>query len=103
MIDQLLQELKTGLESLYGKRLKGIYLFGSYARGDQNDESDLDVLIVLDEVTRLSSEIKCTSRLASDLSLKYGVSISRKFMPEIYWLQHDSALLRNVRREAVAA
>ncbi len=47
---KLLDELKLGLERLYGGCLCGVYLFGSYARGEEDAGSDVDVLIVLDEV-----------------------------------------------------
>ena len=33
-VEQTLSELKDGLTSLYGARLKGLYLFGSHARGE---------------------------------------------------------------------
>lgn len=42
-----LEELKQELVKLYGERLRGIYLYGSYARGDFTEDSDVDVLIVL--------------------------------------------------------
>jgi predicted nucleotidyltransferase len=51
-IRKLLHELKQGLVELYGERLKGVYLFGSYARGDFEEGSDLDVLVVLDDFER---------------------------------------------------
>ncbi len=38
------------LEDLYGDRLKGVVLFGSWARGDAHPESDIDLLVVLDRV-----------------------------------------------------
>lgn len=103
MIEQLLSELRAGLAKLYGERLKGVYLFGSYARGDQDPESDLDILIILDDIDQLSTEIKRTGDLISTLSLEYGVSVSRKFITEAQWVQRDSALLRNIRAEAVEA
>ena len=103
MIEQLLSELKAGLAILYGNRLKGVYLFGSYARGDHDQESDLDILIILDDIVEFGTEIRRTGELASNLSLKYGISISRKFISEDRWLQGDSVLLRNVRAEAVEA
>ena len=92
-IRQLLVELKTGLQAIYGSRLKGLYLFGSYARGEQDVESDVDVLIVLDDFTDYCEEIKRSGYLASQLSLKYNVSVSRVFMRESERLHRDSPCL----------
>src|SRR6266516_5170134 len=38
------------LRSLYGGRLRRVLLFGSWARGDAQPESDIDLLVVLDRV-----------------------------------------------------
>jgi len=38
------------LGRLYGKRLRKVVLFGSWARGDAHPESDIDLLVVLDNV-----------------------------------------------------
>ena len=102
-LEQLLNELKSGLVAVYGSQLCGVYLFGSYARGEQDAESDLDILIVLSRYERYSAEIERTGDLVSTLSLKLSVSISRKFITEGHWATVDSALLRNVRAEAIAA
>jgi predicted nucleotidyltransferase len=102
-IRALLGELKSGLEQIYGTRLRGVYLYGSYARGEQEEESDVDVLIVLDQVPHYSGEIKRTSYLVAGTSGKYGVSVSRVFVPERDWAAGESPFLLNVREEAVAA
>ena len=99
---QLLSDLKAGLRQLYPQRLRGVYLFGSYARGDQDPESDLDILIVLSDYERYSAEIGRTGDLISKLSLQAGVSISRIFMTENEYRSADTPLLRNVRIELIA-
>jgi predicted nucleotidyltransferase len=101
-LEQLLKELKSDLVALYCSQLCGMYLYGSYANGKQDAESDLDILIILSHYDRYSAEIERTGELVSTLSLKYSVSISRKFMTKTHWITRDSALLRNVRAEAVA-
>ena len=38
------------MREIYKDRLRGVYLYGSYARRQQGPESDLDILIILDEI-----------------------------------------------------
>ncbi len=102
-LDSLLAELKAGLLRLYGTRLQGVYLYGSYARGEQAAQSDLDVLVVLDRVDHYCAEIDRTGYLASELSLKYGVSISRVLMDVEEWAAADTPFLLNVHAEAIPA
>jgi predicted nucleotidyltransferase len=102
-IKRLLSEFKKGLLKLYGERLKAIYLFGSYARGDYNDASDVDIMIVLDHYESYWEELVKTSYLASELSLEYGVLISRTIMTEKNWQDGDLPLLRNIRAEGIPA
>lgn len=102
-IDQLLREFKEGLERTYGSCLRGAYLYGSYARGEADEESDVDILIVLKDFSRYGEEVERTGQLGSDLSLKHGVSISQVFMREQDWLHGDTPFLANVREEAIPA
>ena len=99
----LLTEFKTGLRAIYESRQKGVLLYASFARGDQEEESDLDQLIGLDCFTRYWAEVDRTGYLGSDLSLKSGVSISRVFVTERDWKMGDSPFLENVREDALAA
>jgi len=102
-IASLMRELKEGLARIYGLRLRQVYLYGSYAREEQVEGSDVDVLIVLDRIERYFAELERTGELASEISLRYGVSVSSVFVPADDWEGKDSAFLANVREEAVAA
>ena len=101
-IEHLTQDLKKGITDLYGSRLRGLYVFGSYARGNVDAESDIDILVVLDQVQNPATEIDRTGYLVSDLSLRHGISISRVFLSERDWLEGSTVFLQNVREEAVA-
>ncbi len=85
-IKDLLGELKQGLTTIYSGRLRGVYLYGSYATGEEDNESDVDVLVVLDHFDHYAAEVDRTGELGAALSLGYGVSISRVFMREPEWL-----------------
>ena len=102
-IQALLTELRHGFEHLYRARLHGVYAFGSYARDEATPESDLDILVVLDEVTDYGQEIERTGHLISELSMGYDVSISRVFVSVSAWQHRDSPFLTNVREQARAA
>ena len=102
-VPSILRELKARVTHLYGERLKGIYLFGPYARGEAGGESDVDVLIVLDRVDNYSEEIDRTGEVISELSLRFGVTISRVFASEERWQTDQTNFFQNVREEAVPA
>ena len=102
-LTQLLDEIKVGLEGLYDGRLRGVYLFGSHARGEAGTDSDVDVLVVLDEVRHYFGETERTSGLVSELSLAYDVSVSCVFMSAADWTETESPFLLTVRNDAVAA
>jgi len=103
VIKELLAELKSGFSVIYGPRLKGVYVFGSYARGNPESESDVDVLVVLTELETYGKEVKATSCLVSKLSLQHGVSISRVFVSEKDWNAKKTPFLVNIQPEAISA
>src|SRR6266508_4729294 len=98
-IRKLMKELKEGLVRIYGERLKAVYLYGSYARGEARTDSDIDVMIVLKNYRSYGKEIDRTGRLISTLSFQYGISISRVVMKENQWKIADTPLLRNIRMD----
>ena len=102
-IKRLLKELKDGLVRIYGDRLRGLYLYGSYARGEAQAESDVDVMVVLEDYESYGKEIDRTGNLVSALSLEYGISISRVIVKESQWLNRDTPLLWNIHVEGIPA
>lgn len=47
-IEMLLREYTEAVAKIYGKYLKSVILYGSYARGDFTKDSDIDIMILLD-------------------------------------------------------
>lgn len=94
-IKKLFKELKTGLTRIYGERLDAVYLYGSYARGDNRDGSDLDVLVVLNDFQRRAAEVRRISNLIGDISLDFEITVSPLFMCESEWKADKFPLLRN--------
>ena len=102
-IRKLMKELKEGLASMYGDRLKGLYLYGSYARGDYRQGSDVDVMILLTDYESYWNELERSTELASDVSLEYDVTVSRLIIKEIQWQESNMPVLRNIHKDGVPA
>ncbi|KXK30878.1 MAG: Nucleotidyltransferase domain protein [Candidatus Brocadia sinica] len=70
----MLIELKDNLKGFLGNRLERMVLFGSRARGDYEDESDIDIAIIVHGLTReLKNQILDT---VAAIELKYLQPIS---------------------------
>lgn len=104
-IRRLMKALKEGLVRIYGDRLKGVYLYGSYARGDHRPGSDVDVMILLKDYKNYWNEQKKISKLASAVSLDYDITVSCIFVKELQWktASDERPLIYNIHKEGVPA
>jgi predicted nucleotidyltransferase len=98
-LEEILAELDHRLGSLYGERPVQLILFGSQARGDAEEGSDIDFLVVLDGPIDPGREIARTSEMTASLSLDTVISCT--FISADRYAVEKSPLVLNVRREGV--
>lgn len=73
---EIAREVAADLRRLYGDRLRGVLLFGSWARGDAHPESDLDLLVVLDRVDSPWDELKSMDEVLDRHSVQHETVVS---------------------------
>ena len=103
-ISNIIQDFAKSVRKMLGNSLDSVIVYGSYARGDYSELSDIDVMLLVslgeEEIKEISDQI---SDLAFDFMMKYGVDIS----PVItnidhfnYWVD-NLPYYRNIRDEGV--
>ena len=93
--NKALTDLKKSLKDFLGDRLRRMILFGSMARGDFTDESDIDVAIIIRGLTReLKHQI--LDRVA-EVELKHLTPVSTLLLSE----DEFNRLKRRERRIAI--
>ena len=94
----------TGLRTRFGPRLVSVRLFGSYARGQAHEDSDVDCLVLLDRVA--VADDRAVTDLAADLTWQIGgVVISPLIMSATAfeaWKARERRTPLDIEREGVA-
>lgn len=84
-MSNLIQEYVTAIRKIYGTHLKQVILYGSYARGDFNADSDVDIMVLVDlpeeKLNSFSDEL-------SELGFDYNVTHDIWFMPVVKNIEH---------------
>lgn len=95
-------EFAQELRHRYGDDVLEVRLFGSFARGEADEESDVDVAVVLE------SADWNTRRDVIDLATETGLSRDLLLSPTIFdretyetWRRHERALVQDIEREGV--
>lgn len=80
-IKETLQKHKGEFKEQYG--LKEIGIFGSYVRGEQNEKSDLDVLVELENPIGFVRFFKLENALSQLLGVQVEIVTKKALKPQI--------------------
>jgi len=100
-IENIVKEIKSYLIKTFGDRIKEVMVYGSYARGDYTMDSDVDVLIVIDDSIKPSEVEKHLNDLLFNILLEKNELISVIAVPESLFRNYNSPFMLNVREEGV--
>lgn len=92
------------IREIYGDSLKKVVVYGSYARGDYQNNSDIDIMILVDaNEAEINKKFNSVCDLAFDYELEYGIVISPLVKNEEHFMKWSETLpfYRNVKQEGV--
>jgi len=100
-VREALGTAKARLREIYGDRLTRLIVYGSQARGEAHDDSDVDLMIVLGGEVDPDEEARRTSSLVMQVAGTYGVALSPIHLSEEHF-RRDRPLPRAARREGIS-
>ena len=104
LVQDLINQYVSAIRNIFGKHIKQVILYGSYARGDFHKDSDIDIMVLVDLP---NDKIESYSDTLSELGFEYNVRHDMWFMPIVKNIQHFSkwctvyAFYSNVMKEGV--
>ena len=103
-LHEILNRLCGRLRELLGSYIKDVILFGSYARNEESDESDIDIMVLSDmeraDISALQWKI---GEVVSAILLDYGVMVSPIVENHAFFLENQEIMpfFRNIHYEGV--
>jgi len=101
IIQPIIDEIKPTLKKVYGKRLKRIILYGSHARGEATEGSDIDLLILLENAKNFWEEREKVADFIWKLDLKYNTVISLLLVDEKEFQNRRKPIYLNAKKEGI--
>lgn len=103
-LDELFDLICMKTTSIVGSELEEIILYGSYARGDFDSESDIDIALIVN--TSREGSVKYRKKMAelmSDISLEFDMLVSISCIPQNDFETYKEVLpyYRNINKEGV--
>ncbi len=81
-LENILMRMVSIYRNIYGDAVTGVYLYGSYARGDFEKDSDVDIVaIVKGERLALQDKLRTIWDLSAEIGLEYDTVVSPTVIP----------------------
>jgi predicted nucleotidyltransferase len=94
-------ELIEKLRETYGENLVKVILYGSKARGDQTDDSDIDIMVVLGDYVDIKKERFKIYDIVWSVCYIYDLLISVIVKNKSDYEKFDTGLLKNIKNEGI--
>jgi predicted nucleotidyltransferase len=99
---RIAEEAARQLKSLYGERLRGVVLFGSWVTGEAHEESDVDLIVVLDQIDNRGRERDWLVDVLYDLELESHRAIQAFPVTEADAISGEQAFVAAALRDGTA-
>lgn len=103
-LEEIIERIVGFSKETFGDKFKSVILYGSYARGDYDDESDIDIMIMVDmsreELRKHRVEF---SEFFSNMNLENGVFLTSKLQSLQYFNEWKNVMpfYQNIIREGI--
>jgi len=101
-LSNIIKEMVKCYREVYGRDIVDIVLYGSYARGDYNDGSDLDIVAVVEGSRKdLQDKLKKVWEVSAELGLENDIIVSPTVIPYDEFEKYKQTLpyYRNIAEE----
>ena len=98
-----LEDFRRLLRAKFGERVRDVRLFGSYARGEASEDSDIDVLVLIDGLTPM--EQWDAAGVITPILLETGLPFSALPMSTEHFEElrrRERLLARDIDREGIS-
>ena len=99
--EDVLKRVKTSLQVAFGERLQGVILYGSEARREASEDSDVDLLVLLTGPVDQHEDSWTCIRTLYPLVLELERPIHAKPTDVLTYEAQEMPLYQNVRRKGI--
>lgn len=100
-IDLILKQVKSKLEQIFGDRLGGVILYGSYARKEAKEDSDIDLILLIEEMKNPVEELKKCQSEIHQIDFEHDCLVSLLPIDMAEYKRKNTPFLLNVKKEGI--
>jgi uncharacterized protein (UPF0332 family)/predicted nucleotidyltransferase len=97
----VIEEFRRMLRNAFASDFRGMILYGSYARGDYHEDSDIDLIVLFKDGDTAKKASSRVSEIARELPSEHGALVMPMTMGELDYQKGKSPLFLNVKREGI--
>lgn len=101
-VKNIVLEIKQLLDEKYTNHVREVIIYGSFARGEATEDSDIDVIVVTDNNTDSLEVEEALDALLFQILLEENELVSVMVIPEETYCNYNSPFLLNTREEGIA-